>query len=219
MPRKSPAKTRTVAVGLGRLDYPDGRLSRLDARRTFLLTIQQEHVDVLETLRAALVDGPNVDAWARRWGLTDEWILDVARRGVRSGPFTDVLRKWKFGMASASLPDLIDDEDRVAIEDLAQPAAADPVTENRVAYVARAKRHWRASERLLLDRGLVPTMPKNPAHVQHLVRFQLGLVDALGTGQATLRTLAELIGLTLRRRRRNCARWPTGSSSRTSRKW
>ena len=116
----------------------DGRLSRLDARRTFLLTIQQEHVDVLETLRAALVDGPNVDAWARRWGLTDEWILDVARRGVRSGPFTDVLRKWKFGMASESLPDLIDDEDRAAIEDLAQPAAADPVTENRVAYVARA---------------------------------------------------------------------------------
>jgi hypothetical protein len=199
-------QAKTPALALGQYDYPDQRLARDRGRSLFLRTVERHHPTVLEQLRA-VTDESTLRVWANDRHLSDDWILDVARRGVlpASANSDGISARWNLTAAvTFSLDEIIDEDDRATIDDLARPQAADPIIETAQEYFARVERHWIATTTVLRARGLKPTARADPTHFRWLAAYQVDnkKFSELGTDASTahtaIRQLAKVIGLTLR---------------------
>jgi len=199
-------KGRTDDAKTGPGEYEHLGSSEGEVRTRFLIQIRLDAPYVLEALRALDGSEPTLLAWAADWHLQDEWILDVARRTLhdwRAHPATAEGLHWASAIQTG--------------EWVPEPPAIrwEPTLESAAAFLSRVQHEYVPNVRRWANTmGLVgtPQKPKLTRDLGALVQYHVkgddldavadeffGGDDKEDTARKALTSLADLIGLTLRK--------------------
>lgn len=198
--------TEDARIGGGEYEHPGSSVE--DVRDRFLIQIRLDTPHVLEALRSLDGSEEALRSWTAEWHLTDDWIVEVARRTLndwRAHPAVASGLHWSSVIQSGEL--------------VPEPPAIrwEPTLESAAEFLSRAKNDYVPNVRRWANSiGLVgtPQKPKLTRDLGALVQYHVKGDDLAAvadeffggddlkeqnTAWKALTTLADLIGLTLRK--------------------